>query len=158
MLYLLSSPLLVVIYIGMPKSERVKLGKCGNPNVWKFGFQHVLISDVWALKFPRNMSIIATFGYRWIGPKPNNFGPNCLKSDQFCPFCLNTSSAFRRSIVWILDGCPITEPSENGTEVNRPRTELVRILDVDCTGQSMLSKINTDVHTIWQNHERFNKD
>ena len=28
---------------------------------------------------------------------------------------------------------PKTKPSENGTEVNRLRTELVRISDVDCT-------------------------
>ena len=42
----------------------------------------------------------------------------CPKTELFC---------------LVFGRCSNTEPSENGTEVNRPRTELIQILDVDCT-------------------------
>ena len=107
------------LYSEMPKSKL-----CKNPYKQWLVFRHVRILNIRALKFPINMSENQMFGLRQFGLKPNNFWPNCPKSEQlmseiqtFCPMCPNTSSAFRR--------CSNTEPSENGTEVN------VRISGVD---------------------------
>ena len=98
----------------MPKSNRLKLAKCHNLKVWQFGFRHVLISDVRASKFQRNLSKNWTFHFQLFGPKPNDFGPNCLKSEQFMSviwtsksFCLGLKSSKQTVCLKSEKFCPI---------------------------------------------------
>ena len=98
-----------ITYSGMSKSERSKLGKLWNLNKCWFGFRQVPISDVRDIKFPRNMFEIRTVGYWRFGPKQNNFGPNCPKSEWFMSesqtksFSLDLESSNRTV-------CPESEP------------------------------------------------
>ena len=79
------------------------------------------------------------FGYRQFGSKPNNFGPNCPKSERFCLICpiTSTSDFGRKNLSEIrtksFGQIPKTELSGTGPKVNRPRTEVARIMDADCT-------------------------
>ena len=78
--------------------------------------------NVWALKISINVSENKTFGNRQFGLKPNNFVPisDVQKRPKIELFCLDFGQ------------CLNTEPSGTGPKVERPRTECVRILDVDC--------------------------
>ena len=141
------------------KSKHPKSGKRRNRNKWWFGFWHFSISDVLPLWNMPNLSEIRILSIRALRPNCPKSEINtskiwtklfgfwtimfrfwtCPESGQFCPICTVSSSYFRRSKClkseqkcWHFGFPPITEMSENGTKVNRPRTKLVEILDVDC--------------------------
>ena len=137
----------------MPKSERPKEEKRRNWNFRAFRFQEALpISDVRALMNMPKLSENLTFGFRTFFFQFGLLRPNCPKSKQFGSvfghiwfglglkspnqtFCLKTECSSHLPL-WKFrleyGRCPNTEPSGTGTKYERPRTEFVRISDVDC--------------------------
>ena len=96
---------------GMPKSERPKMGKPQKLNVWQFGFWHSRISNIRALKFPKNLSKNWTFRFWYFFVQFGLLRPYYPKSERFC-------SDFRHTILFGLSHkspkrtfCPKTKRS-----------------------------------------------
>ena len=92
----------------MPKSEHPKSGKRRNRNFCVFGFWHVQILNVRALKMSINVSKNPTFGNRQFGLKPNNFRPNGPKPNVLC-LKSELCSKFEHSVPLELSNVPISD-------------------------------------------------
>ena len=147
---------------GMPKSKCQKTGQRRKPNKRWFRLLHVRFSNIQALKFLINLSenrTVRISGIQAFKPqlsinrtknvqksnilRPNRaylrsvfrncsksklnclvYGHNIPFSDRFfCPKSEQNCLNFR---------CLNTEPTENETEVEHPRTKLVQILALHC--------------------------
>ena len=147
------------MYSECPKSEHPKTGKRWNLNFWQFEFRHNQFLNVRDLK--NHTTAVWKLNIHFLD-SIFRFGvlrPSCLKSGRFMSeiqrkspnrtFCLKTECffPFLDIMAWISDvqkclksewncsdfrHCPNTKPSGIGPKVDHPKSECVRISDVDC--------------------------